>query len=96
MAKNRVVHERDVEAYLIAQVKKVGGTTRKVQWIGVNGAPDRLVVLPGVGVLWVEVKAPGKKIRNNQGREHALLVAGLQHVHVVDSFESIDNLIGAI
>ena len=38
--------ERDIEAYLIARVKELGGETRKVKWIGRNSAPDRLVMLP--------------------------------------------------
>lgn len=40
------VRERDIEKYLVEQVKKLGGEVRKVQWIGRRGAPDRLVMLP--------------------------------------------------
>ena len=40
--------ERDIEKYLIARVKALGGECRKVQWIGRRGAPDRLVMLPGL------------------------------------------------
>lgn len=42
------MREHEIEAYLTAQVAKVGGETRKVQWIGRRGAPDRLVMLPEV------------------------------------------------
>jgi hypothetical protein len=38
--------EKEIEAYLVEQVKKLGGEVRKVKWIGRNGAPDRLVMLP--------------------------------------------------
>lgn len=38
--------ERDIEDYLVKRVKAMGGEVRKVQWIGRNSAPDRLVMLP--------------------------------------------------
>lgn len=69
-----MLRERDVEAYLVKRVEAMGGETRKVQWVGRDGAPDRLVMLPAtVGgplhppgqyvtparTVWVEVKAEG-------------------------------------
>lgn len=63
--------EADIEKYLVSRVKALGGKVRKVKWIGRNGAPDRLVMLPGVPgevtpmsqwasrTIWVELKAPG-------------------------------------
>ena len=61
--------ERDIEDYLNKRVKAMGGEVRKVQWIGRNSAPDRLVMLPngrtfavdeigGGRTIWVEVKNP--------------------------------------
>lgn len=43
------MRERDIEDYLVKRVKAMGGEVRKVKWIGRNGAPDRLVMLPSVG-----------------------------------------------
>lgn len=40
------MRESQVEAYLVQRVKALGGEVRKVRWIGRNGAPDRLVMLP--------------------------------------------------
>lgn len=40
------MRERDIEAYLVARVKELGGEVRKVQWVGRRAAPDRLVMLP--------------------------------------------------
>ncbi|QII84231.1 VRR-NUC domain-containing protein [Bordetella hinzii] len=40
------MRESQVENYLVEQVKMLGGEVRKVRWIGRNGAPDRLVMLP--------------------------------------------------
>lgn len=61
--------ERDIEDYLVKRVKAMGGEVRKVQWIGRNGAPDRLVMLPWTAwlctesrdqpnTIWVELKNP--------------------------------------
>jgi hypothetical protein len=38
--------ERDIEDYLVKRVKAMGGEVRKVQWVGRNSAPDRVVMLP--------------------------------------------------
>jgi hypothetical protein len=40
------MRERDIERHLVKRVKELGGEVRKVQWVGRNGAPDRLVMLP--------------------------------------------------
>jgi len=49
--------EKDVEKYLHDRVKKVGGYCMKMENIpGFNGIPDRLVLLPGGLVAFVEVK----------------------------------------
>lgn len=102
------MRERDIERYLCEKVKALGGEVRKVKWIGRRGAPDRLVMLPGVFMLkhgkdhvtagrtiWVELKAPGKKAEPHQLREHKRMQAMGQHVEVIDSFEGVDNLLGA-
>lgn len=64
--------ESDIERYLVKRVKDLGGEVRKVKFIGHDGAPDRLVMLPGIvkdhrGVvvtdrtIWIELKTPGGK-----------------------------------
>lgn len=40
------MRESDIEKYLVKRVKEMGGEVRKVKWIGREGAPDRLVMLP--------------------------------------------------
>lgn len=63
--------ENAVENYLVKQVKALGGEVRKVAWVGRQGAPDRLVMLPARPVvtgggchnakpetIWVELKNP--------------------------------------
>ncbi len=64
------MRESEIEKYLVAKVKALGGETRKVKWIGRMKAPDRVVMLPfkkpdgtyffaGFQTIWVEVKRPG-------------------------------------
>lgn len=86
------VRERDIEDYLVKKVEAMGGDVRKVRWIGRRGAPDRLVMLPGIA-LWVELKAPGKKPEAHQEREHARMRAMGQRVEVVDSFARVEEVL---
>lgn len=64
------MRESDIEQYLVDRVKQLGGEVRKVKWLGREGAPDRIVMLPPLmhpsgcdwswrTPIWVEVKAPG-------------------------------------
>lgn len=85
------MRERTIERYLVEQVKVKGGEVRKVRWIGRNGAPDRIVMLPG-RTIWVELKAPGERCRPHQIREHERMRRMGQRVEVVDSFEDVEKL----
>lgn len=105
--------EKEIEKYLCDKVKALGGEVRKVRWVGRNGAPDRLVMLPPrlqyrtlvVGghelpmtrvpdtALWVELKAPGEKVKQHQVREHERMRKMGQRVEVVDSFERVDEVL---
>lgn len=87
--------ERDVEAYLVARVKALGGEVRKVAWIGRNGAPDRVVMLPDWPTFWIELKRPGGKAKPHQVREHARMRAMGQQVLVLDSTDAIDGFLNA-
>ena len=103
------MREATIEKYLVEQVKAVGGEVRKVKWIGRNGAPDRVVMLPSLtpkvaasawycnppmGVaIWVELKAPGKTAEPHQLREHKRMQAVGQTVVVIDSLEGVDELL---
>lgn len=48
--------ESDVEKYLVQGVKRVGGRAYKFVSPGNSGVPDRLVVLPGGRIEFVELK----------------------------------------
>ena len=48
--------ERDVEKYLTAQAKKIGGLSYKWTCPGQDGVPDRIIIMPGGHVYFVELK----------------------------------------
>jgi hypothetical protein len=96
------VRESEVEAYLVKRVKALGGEVRKVKWLGRNGAPDRLAMLPPPALgtwpwpdttIWVEIKATGKKPEPHQLREHKRMRRMGQRVEVIDSLEGVDALL---
>ena len=79
---------------MISSLRKIGVSTRKVRWIGRDGAPDRLILAKGG--IWVELKAPGERPRLNQIIElEALAKAGMT-AYCIDSIQQIDELIGEI
>lgn len=86
------LRERDIEEYFCGQVEKHGGLTRKMKWIGRDGAPDRFVLLGGKTVL-VELKRPGGELRVNQHREHGRLKEKGADVRVVCTLEEVDIFI---
>jgi hypothetical protein len=95
-----VTKEIDIERYLVECVKALGGETRKVQWVGRNGAPDRVVFLPDGRVLWVEVKSPSTwaSFPNNaheraQHREHQRMRALGQEVFVVGTLGQVNDVL---
>lgn len=87
------MRERNIEACLRDSVKKVGGIAYKWVSPGNNGVPDRIVIIPGGRIIFVELKAPGKKPTALQQVQHDKLRALGCDVRVIDSRESVDNLI---
>lgn len=62
-----MVREKTVEKELCDRVKKdLGGLALKFVSPGQNGVPDRIVLIPGGRIYFVETKAPGKKLRKLQ------------------------------
>jgi hypothetical protein len=57
-AVKRGIRENLVEAELVARVLAAGGLAEKVRVIGRRGFFDRLVILPGGRIYFVEVKRP--------------------------------------
>lgn len=60
------MREREIEQYLVDIVEGMGGRAFKFVSPGCTGVPDRVVVLPGGKVGFLELKAPGGKPRKEQ------------------------------
>jgi len=88
------VRERDVEAALIAAVQAAGGLALKFTSPGRRSVPDRVVILPGLPVTFVECKAPGAKLTAAQAREHKRIENAGGRVFVIDSVDAARRLPG--
>lgn len=52
------VLEKEIESKLVKMVKQTGGLALKWVCPGWSGVPDRIVLLPGAKVIFVETKRP--------------------------------------
>lgn len=86
--------EKDIESALCARVKSIGGLCEKFVSPGRRSVPDRIVTLPGGVIVFVEVKAPGKKPTDLQERDHARRKALGCRVVVIDSMENANAFTG--
>jgi hypothetical protein len=85
--------ERDIERYLVKRVKDLGGVAYKFVSPAHRGVADRLVVLPGGRVWFVEVKAPGGRLSMLQKIFFEEMQALGQNVRIVWFKEDVDQLI---
>lgn len=83
--------ERDIEQYLVRRIKKLGGMAEKFTSPGRRSVPDRIVTLPGGRIVFVELKAPGKKPTENQLRDHQRRRDLGCEVMVIDTKEGVDD-----
>ena len=90
------MREKEVEKRLVTEVKKQGGICPKWVSPGFDGVPDRIVLLPGGRIAFVEVKAPGKKPRPLQIARHKLLTRLGFKVYVLDNEEQIGGILDEI
>lgn len=85
------MRESLVEAYLVRRIKALGGMADKFVSPGKRSAPDRLVILPDNQIIFVELKAKGKKPTENQLRDHERRRALGCTVLVLDSKEAVND-----
>lgn len=51
-----MVRERDIERWLVSQIKRMGGEAFKFVSPGNDGVPDRMVCMPGGKIYFIELK----------------------------------------
>jgi len=88
--------EKTIEHKLKAEVKNMGGIAFKFTAPGINGVPDRLVLLPYGKLAFIELKAPGKEMRPLQVRRKRQLEQLGFSVYCIDSVEQIGGVLDAI
>lgn len=77
--------EKYLERKLVKAVEQIGGMCIKIHNPYYRGLPDRLVVMPDGGIVWVELKTLGKKPTKLQELAHAELRKREQAVYIIDS-----------
>ena len=86
--------ERDVESYLGRQVVRLGGRCDKFIPDQNNGMPDRIVMLPGGVLIWVETKrGETEDARKLQKMQHLKLRRLGQRVEVIHTKREVDALL---
>ena len=90
------MRERDVEKSLVRAVKKLGGLCPKFVSPGMDGVPDRIILMPGARIAFAELKAPGKKMRPLQVKRKGQLEALGFQVYCIDRPEQIGGVLREI
>jgi len=90
------VREKHIEQKLIRAVRAAGGLAIKLMSPGFDGMPDRLVLLPGGRMAFVEVKAHGMKPRPLQLKRHEMLRRLGFKVYVIDDEGQIQPVLSEI
>ena len=86
--------EKTVEQYLVDRVTMAGGVAEKTVGPGGRGYFDRVVLLGGGRVIFVEVKKPrGSSTSPHQRERHARYRQLGAEVAVVKTFADVDRLL---
>lgn len=86
--------EKDTEAFLRDEVRRLGG--RSYKWVspGCAGVPDRIVVKPGGEVFFVETKSEGRTSTPQQKkRQTELRALGCAVYADIDTKEKVREVI---
>lgn len=90
------MREKEIEQRFTKQIKRMGGLALKFVSPGFDGMPDRMVLLPGGRVSFVEVKAEGEKPRPLQlSRMRMLRELGFA-TYILDGLDKVEEVIDEI
>ena len=91
------MQEKDIERKLHKGVKELkhGALCLKFESPGFSGVPDRIILLPGEKVIFVETKKPGKKERARQEYVQGLFRdLGFEVYATVDNKAYVEEILG--
>ena len=90
------MREKMIESRFVQKVQSRGGLGWKFTSPGTDGVPDRIVLMPGGKIAFVEVKAPGEKMRALQIRRKQQLERVGFSVYCLDSLEQIRPILDEV
>lgn len=85
-----MIFESDIEAHLTRSVESLGGQCIK---LGLEGWPDRIVVLPHGKLIWVETKRYDGALSSTQRWRNKILRSLGQRVEVPFSKADVDAIL---
>jgi hypothetical protein len=87
-------NEKATEKFLRDEVKRLGG--RSYKWVspGCSGVPDRIVILPGGGIFFVELKSEGEiSTKLQKKRQKELQELGCTVYADIDTAEKVRKML---
>ena len=88
--------ENTIEIRFRKEIEKLGGWCPKWVSPGNDGVPDRIAVLPGGRVIFVELKGDGGELSPVQLLQIRRLLLLGQEVWVIDSIELIKQFLDGV
>ena len=85
--------EKDIEARLKRGVERAGGLCLKWVSPGCTGVMDRIVLLPGSRVIFVELKKPGGRLSERQKLMRDKMKRLGLHVETLWTTEQVDYFV---
>ena len=90
------MRERQIEQRLTQAVRQRQGLCPKWVSPGLDGVPDRIILMPGGHVAFAELKAPGKKPRPLQLTRKTQLERLGFRVFIIDNTEQIGGMLDEV
>jgi len=88
--------ERTIEQYLCKEVKKLGGVALKWNSLQHRGVPDRIVFIPNIPPIFIEVKRKTGKLTLLQKYFIHVIEKSTPYMYVVYSKQDIDLILSLI
>jgi len=90
------MREKQIEQKLVRAVRDAGGIAPKFVSPGLDGVPDRMILLPGGHVAFAELKAPGQRPRPLQLRRIEQLRQLGFRVYIIDNTNQIGGVLDEV
>ena len=87
------MRERDIEKRLVREIRAMGGEAFKWVSPGNDGVPDRIVMLPGGIVVFVELKADRGRLAGVQRVQIRRIQRWGQEVVVVQGMDELEEFL---